>query len=119
MADGDPVISEDGTSSPSRLKEGALWSDGDDLTADDFVLGIQRTCNPTNAGEYQYLLSNIVGCDDYYNALAGPDGDPGTADDDLAADDPEVAALQDAVGVKAIDDTTIEFTLASRARPSR
>ena len=45
------------------------------------MLGIHRTCNPVNAGEYQYLLSNIVGCDDYYGALAGPDGDAGTGDD--------------------------------------
>ena len=112
-ADGDPEVSADGTVFTVNLKEGALWSDGEPLTADDWVLGFLRTCNPVNAGEYQYLLSNLAGCDDYFNALAGPDGDPGTTDDNLAADSPEVAALHDAVGVKAIDDTTIEFTLAN------
>ena len=110
-ADGDPVVSEDGLTVTVNLKPGALWSDGEPLTSADWVLGILRTCNPTNAGEYQYLLANIAGCDDYFNALAGPDGDPGTTDDNLAADSPEVAALHDAVGVSAPDETTIVFTL--------
>ena len=74
MAEGDPEISEDGKTFTVTLKDGLLWSDGDDLTAEDFVAGIIRTCDPVNAGEYQYLLSNIVGCDDYFNILAGPDG---------------------------------------------
>src|SRR3989304_4876131 len=109
MADGEPEISADGKTLTVNLKEGLLWSDGDPLTAEDFVLGIHRTCNPVNAGEYQYLLSNIAGCDDYFTALAGPDGDPGT-DDDL---DPstDLTDLRNAVGVQAIDETTIEFTL--------
>jgi len=110
-ADGEPEISADGTVVTVNLKPGALWSDGEPLTADDWVLGFLRTCNPTNAGEYQYLLANIAGCDDYFNALAGPDGDPGTTDDNLTADSPEVAALHDAVGVSAPDDTTLVFTL--------
>jgi oligopeptide transport system substrate-binding protein len=110
-ADGDPEISEDGTVFTIALKPDLAWSDGDDLTSEDFVLGIIRTCNPVNAGEYQYVLTNIVGCDDYFNALSGPDGDPGTTDDNLEASDPQVAALREAVGVRAIDDSTIEFTL--------
>src|SRR5688572_30456071 len=56
-ADGDPEVSADGTVFTVTLKEGATWSDGDDLLAEDFELGILRTCNPVNAGEYQYLLS--------------------------------------------------------------
>lgn len=109
MAASDPVVSEDGLTFTVTLRDGLQWSDGDDLTADDFVLGIQRTCNPVNAGEYSYLIFNIAGCADYYNALAGPDGDAGTADD-LSADDPTLATLQAAVGATAVDDTTIEFT---------
>ena len=53
MADGDPEISADGTTVTVTLKDGLLWSDGDPLLAEDFVLGIQTTCNPVNAGEYQ------------------------------------------------------------------
>ncbi len=110
MADGEPKLSADGKTVTVALKSGLTWSDGDDLLAEDFVAGFLRTCNPVNAGEYQYVLTNIVGCDDYYNSLAGPDGEPETADD-LAADSAEVAALAEAVGVKAVDDLTIEFSL--------
>jgi oligopeptide transport system substrate-binding protein len=110
MAADMPVVSEDGKTFTVTLRSGLKWSDGDDLTADDFVLGIQRTCNPINAGEYQYVLTNIVGCDDYYNALSGPDGDAGTGDD-LDPATADLSAFQDAVGVTAVDDTTVEFQL--------
>ena len=112
MAESEPEISADGLTYTVTLREGLKWSDGDDLLAEDFVAGIIRTCNPVNAGEYQYVLTEIVGCDDFYNALAGPDGEPGTGDD-LAPDSPELATLQDAVGVKAVDDLTVEFTLST------
>ena len=98
MAEGDPEVSADGLTYTVTMKEGLTWSDGDDLLAEDFVAGIIRTCNPVNAGEYQYVLTEIVGCDDYYGA-------------DVAA--PDLATLQDAVGVTAVDDLTIEFTLST------
>lgn len=97
MAASMPEISSDGKTYTVKLKSGLKWSDGDDLKAEDFVAGIERTCNPDNAGEYQYLLSNIVGCDDYYAAA-----------DKSAA---EKAQLREKLGVRAIDDTTIEFRL--------
>ncbi len=95
LAEALPEISADGLTYTITLKEGLLWSDGDDLLAEDFVMGILRTCNPVVAGEYQYVLSNVVGCDDHYNA--------GAYD----------AALEAAIGVKAIDDLTYEITLAN------
>jgi oligopeptide transport system substrate-binding protein len=99
MAESEPEVSADGLTYTVALREGLTWSDGDDLLAEDFVAGIVRTCNPTNAGEYQYVLTEIVGCDDYYGA-------------DPAADD--LDALEAAVGVRAVDDTTIEFTLSTQ-----
>jgi oligopeptide transport system substrate-binding protein len=110
MAESDPEVSADGTTVTVTLREGLTWSDGDDLLAEDFVAGFLRTCNPVNAGEYQYVLTNIVGCDDYYNAAAGPDGEAGTADD-LTLDDASLQPLHDAVGVTAPDDLTVEFSL--------
>src|SRR3972149_4349431 len=68
-----PDISDDGLTYTITLRDGLLWSDGDDLKAEDFVLGILRTCNPDVAGEYQYVLSNVVGCDDYYAAYGTED----------------------------------------------
>lgn len=99
MAESEPEVSADGLTYTVALKSGLKWSDGDDLLAEDFVAGIIRTCNPINAGEYEYVLTEIVGCDDYYGA-------------DPAADD--LAALEAGVGVTAPDDTTIEFTLSAQ-----
>lgn len=101
MADGEPEI--DGNVYTVKLKEGLKWSDGEPLTAADFEYGIKRECSPEVAGPYQYLLGadilGIVGCDDYFNSAE--------------ASAEEQAALRDAVGVKAIDDTTLEITLAA------
>ena len=103
MAEGAPTISSDGKTYTVKLKAGLKWSDGQALTAKDFVLGIQRTCNPDVAGHYQYILTNIVGCDDYYGSASK------TAS--------EKDALLNAVGVKAIDDSTLEIKLMN-AQPT-
>ena len=93
MAAAQPEVSGDGKTYTVTLREGLKWSDGDDLLAEDFVLAIHRTCNPVNAGEYQYVLTTIVGCDDHYGADAFDQ------------------ALEDAIGVEATDDLTIVFSL--------
>jgi oligopeptide transport system substrate-binding protein len=97
MADGDPEVSSDGKTYTIKLKDGLKWSDGDDLLAEDFVAGIQRTCSPDIASEYQYILTAVVGCDDYYAATE--------------ATDAEKETLLAAVGVKAVDETTIEIKI--------
>lgn len=103
MADGQPTISADGKTYTVKLKAGLKWSDGQPLDANDFVLGMQRTCNPDNAGHYQYILTAVVGCDAYYGAGKK------TAE--------EKTALQKAVGVRAVDATTIEYKLTD-AQPT-
>ncbi len=97
MAASMPEVSEDGLTYTVKLKPDLKWSDGDPLTAEDFVLGIQRTCNPDVAGHYQYILTAIAGCDDYYAAVD--------------ATDAEKDALLQGLGVRAVDDTTVEYTL--------
>ena len=100
MASALPDITEDGTVYTITLREGLQWSDGDDLLAEDFVAGILRTCNPDNAGQYFYVLENLGGCFDHYTNEDGFD-----------------EALENLVGVKTIDDTTLEITLAT-AQPT-
>jgi oligopeptide transport system substrate-binding protein len=100
MASGDAEISEDGLTYSVPLRDGLKWSDGDDLTAEDFVAGIHRTCNPDNAGKYQYLIYNVVGCDAHYTNEGGFDAD-----------------LEEAIGVRVVDNTRLEFTL-SEAQPT-
>ena len=93
-ADGDAVVSDDGLTVTVPIKDGMTWADGEVLDANDFVFGIQRTCNPDIAGHYQYILTNIAGCDSYY----GGEG-----------------AIED-VGVAAPDALTLEITLAQPQR---
>src|SRR3989304_6323199 len=100
MAASDPEITNDGKTYTIPIREGLLWSDGDELLAEDFVAGIVRTCNPLHGGQYQYLLTAVVGCDDYYYSLAGPDETPLT-DDDLDISTIDVAAMEGAIGAKA------------------
>lgn len=107
MAASMPTISPDQKTYTVKLKPGLKWSDGQPLTAKDFVAGIQRTCDPDNAGQYQYLLSNIVGCDDFYNANGNPKATPPVPGKSAAEKD----ALRLAVGARAVDETTVEFKL--------
>ena len=52
-------ISEDGLTYTFHLREDAKWSNGDPVTADDFVFGWQRAADPDVASEYSYMLSDI------------------------------------------------------------
>ncbi|HEX6031849.1 MAG TPA: peptide ABC transporter substrate-binding protein [Tepidiformaceae bacterium] len=97
MAAGMPSISGDGQTYTITLKPGLRWSDGHSLDAEDFVAGIQRSCNPDIASHYEFILTNIVGCDAYYAAAgASPAGKE---------------ALREGVGVKALNATTVEIKL--------
>ena len=51
-------LSEDGKTYTFHLKD-AKWSNGDAVTAADFVFGWQRAVDPANASEYSYMLSDI------------------------------------------------------------
>ncbi len=96
LADGMPVITDNGKTYTIKIKQGLKWSNGDPVTADDFVAGIQRTCAPDNAGHYEYVITEIVGCDTYYNAKGG---------------DAANEALRKAIGVRAVDANTVEYKL--------
>lgn len=52
-------VSEDGLTYTFHLREDAKWSNGDPVTADDFVFGWQRAADPNTASEYSYMLSDI------------------------------------------------------------
>jgi oligopeptide transport system substrate-binding protein len=105
MADGEPDVSADGKTYTVKVKEGLKWSDGQPLTAKDFELAVQRTCNPDVASNYQSFASNIVGCDDYFGAK-------GTAAAPKTPTPDELNALKNAVGAKATGNT-VEFKLNS------
>lgn len=92
----------DGTVWTFTLHEGLTYSDGSPLTAERFRYAIERTCDPHTAGDYQYLLFDIVGCAEWAT-LPTPD--------DTAA----YEAAKSALGARARDDRTLEITLAHPA----
>ena len=57
-------ISEDGLTYTFTLKDGLKWSDGSDLTADDFVYSWKRAADPKTGCEYSYMLDVIAGYDE-------------------------------------------------------
>ena len=85
-------VSEDGTVYTFHLREDANWSNGEPVTANDFVFAWQRAADPALASEYSYMLSDIG---QIKNAAA------------IIAGEMDKSEL----GVKAIDDKTLEVTL--------
>jgi oligopeptide transport system substrate-binding protein len=120
MADGEPTVSADGRTFKIKLKSGLKWSDGVPLTAQHFVDGIvSRGCGPDVSNDYTYLLQSaaiggiigVKGCDEYSAAM-------GTTDEPKTPTEQELAALREAVGVKAIDDTSLEIELVDPKLPN-
>lgn len=62
-------VSDDGRTYTFQLREGLVWSDGQPLSAHDFVASWRRTLEPTTASEYAYQLHYIK------NAKAFNEGD--------------------------------------------
>ncbi len=57
--------SEDGLTWTFHLREGLKWSDGSDLTANDFVYSWKRVCDPNVAAPYaETVLSMVAGYED-------------------------------------------------------
>lgn len=61
------TTSEDGLTYTVTLKQGLKWSDGSDLTAEDFVYSWKRAAAEITAADYSYMFDNFKG---YPNDLA-------------------------------------------------
>ncbi len=53
-------ISDDGKTYTFKLRQNAKWSNGDPVTAADFVFGLQDAVNPETAADYAPILDVIV-----------------------------------------------------------
>src|SRR5207253_1445663 len=87
-------ISEDGLRYVFHLHEGLLWSDGTPLTAHDVEFGIKRVLDPESPGSSVAIYFVLENGEDTY---LGRNTD------------------WDAVGVRALDDRTVEFRLSAPA----
>ncbi len=104
---------EDSTVLTFKLREGLTYSDGSPLTAERFRYAVERNCDPNVAGEYQSILFEIEGCADFANSLTPPEEGAATPEASPVSDAYETAKA--ALGVKAIDDLTLELTLTQPA----
>ncbi|MBD7965619.1 peptide ABC transporter substrate-binding protein [Fictibacillus norfolkensis] len=90
-------VNEDGTVYTFKLNPNAKWSDGSQVVAKDFVYAWQKALTPDTLSEYAYIMGPVKNA----NAIQ-TDGDP-------------LYGKVDQLGVKAVDDTTLEVTLEAPA----
>lgn len=63
----DPVENEDGTVTYTyTLRDGLNWSDGQTLTANDFVFSWKRAVDPATAADYGYMFESVKGYSDIW-----------------------------------------------------
>ena len=85
-------ISQDQTIYTFHLRKNARWSNGDPVTAQDFVRTYRRALTPSLASEYAYMLYVMKGAEEFNTGKI---------------------TNFDQVGVKALDDHTLEVKLNS------
>ena len=85
----------DGSTVTFHLREDATWTNGDPVTAQDFVYSWKRTLSPELAADYAYQLYGVKGAAEYNGCEA------------------DCEALADEVGVTAVDDYTLQVELTS------
>jgi oligopeptide transport system substrate-binding protein len=95
LSDGMPTVSDDGKTYTFKLRDGIKWSDGSPVTAQDFVYAWHRELDPKTAAEYAYVYesANIKNA----SKILDPDSD--------------LYGKVDQLGVKALDDKTLQVTL--------
>lgn len=99
MAAEAPEISEDGLTYTFKIRDDVKWSNGDPITAHDFEFSWKRVADPDLAADYAFQVFYIEGMEELYTGEdVNGDGTVATADD---------------VGVKALDDYTLEVKLVN------
>ena len=82
-------ISADGRIYTFNIRKNAKWSNGDPVTAHDFVFGLRRSVDPATGSQYSQILAPILNAED---VIAG-------------------RKAVDSLGVAAVDDRTLKITL--------
>lgn len=82
-------VGGDGVTYTFHLRSDAKWNDGQRVTAHDYEYGIKRVCDPATASPISYLMDVVL------NGAAAVSGE----------------VSPDEVGVKALDDDTLQIVL--------
>jgi oligopeptide transport system substrate-binding protein len=88
-------LSNGGRTVTFNLRQDGRWTNGDPVTAHDFEFSWKRTISPALAADYAYQFFGIAGAQEF-NECEGNCG-----------------AKRDAVGVRALDDYTLEVRLTT------
>jgi oligopeptide transport system substrate-binding protein len=83
------TLSDDGTVYTFKIRQDAVWSNGDPLTAEDFVYAFRRLQNPETAAEYASMLYVVKGAEEVNKGAGKPED----------------------IAVRAVDPKTLEITL--------
>ncbi|ANZ95501.1 MULTISPECIES: peptide ABC transporter substrate-binding protein [Brochothrix] len=86
----EPTISKDNKTYTFKLRDDAKWSNGDDVTANDFVFAWRKAVNPDTGAQYAYMFDGVI---------------------ENASDIMTKKKGVDTLGVKAVDDKTLEVQL--------
>ncbi|HVO01260.1 MAG TPA: peptide ABC transporter substrate-binding protein [Candidatus Cybelea sp.] len=84
-------VSDDGLTYTFHLRD-SKWSNGDPVTAGDFVFAFRRLVDPATASDYAYIISDVVA----------------NASEISAGTEKDITKL----GIQAVDDHTLKITLA-------
>lgn len=90
MASEEPKVSDDKLTYTFKIREDANWSNGDPVTAKDFVFSWRRLVDPATAAPYSYMMAGVI---ENAREITAGEKQP------------------DTLGVKAIDDKTLEVKL--------
>lgn len=89
LAEGDPEETNGGKTWTIKLRKDAKWSNGDKVTANDFVYAWRNVVEPETASEYAFIMFDIENAEEINKGDKKPEE----------------------LGVKAIDDHTLEINL--------
>jgi ABC-type oligopeptide transport system substrate-binding subunit len=84
------TVSDDGTVYTFKINQAGKWTNGDPVTAQDFVYSFTRQLDPATAASYAAIFYDIVGAQEWNSGAGGG---------------------ADQLGLKAVDDYTLEITL--------
>ncbi len=90
-------ISADGKTYTFKLRNDAKYSDGVPVKAKDFEYSLKRTLDPALAADYASFYYSVVGAEEYNTSKE--------------TDPAKLEELRAAVGIKALDDLTLQVNL--------
>ncbi|GAA0593953.1 peptide ABC transporter substrate-binding protein [Virgibacillus siamensis] len=95
IAEAMPEVNEDKTVYTFKIRDNAVWSNGDPVTASDFVFSWRRVLKPETASQYAYIMdaANIKNAAKIMNKES------------------DLYGKVEKLGVKAIDEKTLQVTL--------